>query len=256
MTKLLFIKFCIWQYARIGYNREMEKNKIIIYTDGSSLGNPGPGGWGAIIIFGKKRVKEIGGGDKKTTNNRMELTAAIEALCTTKNEQGDVELHTDSQYVKNGITKWVIGWQQKGWLTAAKEPVLNRDLWEKLIKEETRRKRFGKVEWNYIAGHAGHSGNERADIIAVSFAEGKPTKLYEGAVDTYKTKVSAKIDRERKSRSKTKAYSYLSFIDGVVQRHETWRQCESRVKGKKAKFRKAVSMKDEKDILNEWGVSL
>ena len=234
----------------------MEKNKIIVYTDGSSLGNPGPGGWGAVIVFGKEKVKEIGGGDKKTTNNRMELSAAIGALCAANSEQGDVELYTDSQYVKNGITKWVLGWQQKGWLTAAKDPVLNRDLWEKLIEEETRRKQFGEVVWNYVAGHTGHPGNERADTIAVSFAEGKPTKLYEGAVDTYKTKVLAKVVGEKKPRSKAKAYSYLSLVDGKVQRHETWGQCESRVKGKKAKFRKAVSMKDEKDILDEWGVSL
>lgn len=241
----------------------MKNNKIIAYTDGSSLGNPGSGGWGAVIVFGKEQVKEIGGGDQKTTNNRMELTAAIEVLRALGNIQGNIEIHTDSQYVKNGITKWVYGWQKKEWMTAAKEPVLNRDLWEELIKEEKKRKQHGDVSWHHVEGHVGHAGNERADKIAVSFAGGKSETLFDGATDAYKIDLSVKHDNkmsaersEKKAHAKAKAYSYLSLIDGVTQRHTTWAECEARVKGKKAKFRKTVSMKDEKDILDEWGVSL
>jgi ribonuclease HI len=245
----------------------MEKNKIVVYTDGSSLGNPGPGGWGAVIVFpegrSEDRVVELGGGNKKTTNNRMELTAAIEALKAIDNISGDVVINTDSQYVKNGITKWVHGWQQKGWMTAAKKPVLNRDLWEELIGEEKRRKNFGNVLWEYVEGHIGHAGNERADAIAVSFAEGKEAKLYDGSASAYKINLSGKCSEkqsaeksEKRERAKAKAYSYLSLVDGVAKRHKTWAECETRVKGKKAKFRKTLSNEDEKEILSTWGVSL
>ncbi len=242
----------------------MEKNKIVAYTDGSSLGNPGPGGWGAVIMFPENSVMELGGGNKKTTNNRMELTAAIEVFKKVAITPGDVEIHTDSQYVKNGITKWVHGWQQKGWMTAAKEPVLNRDLWEELIEEEKRRKQFGEVLWQHVIGHIGHAGNERADTIATSFAGGKEAELYEGKLDTYKIDLSIKGDEkmsaeksEKKARAKAKAYSYLSLVDGVPQRHSTWAECETRVKGKPdVKFRKAISVEEEKEILNDWGVSL
>jgi len=242
----------------------MEKNKIVVYTDGSSLGNPGPGGWGAVIVFFREKIVELGGGDKKTTNNRMELTAAIEALKDIDNVPGDVLMNTDSQYVKNGITKWVQGWQKKGWLTSAKEPVLNRDLWEELVEEENNRKHFGEVSWEYVAGHIGHSGNERADTIATSFAGGKELELYNGKFDTYKIDLSVKHDEEKsnqrtlkKTHSKAKAYSYLSLVDGTPERHNTWGECETRVKGKRnVKFRKTVSLEDETAVLKEWGVSL
>ena len=242
----------------------MEKNKIVVYTDGSSLGNPGPGGWGAVIVFCEDRVVELGGGNKKTTNNRMELAAAIEALKKIDNVSGDVLINTDSQYVKNGITKWVLGWQQREWVTAAKEPVLNRDLWEELIGEEKRRKQFGEVSWKHVIGHIGHAGNERADAIATSFAGGKEDVLYNGKLDTYKIDLSVKHDEKmseeralKKAHSKAKAYSYLSLVEGTVQRHKTWAECETRVKGKRnVKFRKAVSLENENEILKEWGVSL
>ena len=242
----------------------MEKNKIISYTDGSSLGNPGLGGWGAVIVFLGERVVELGGGNKKTTNNRMELTAAIEVLKKLDDVSGDVIINTDSQYVKNGITKWVHGWQQREWMTSTKEPVLNRDLWEELVGEEKRRKHFGEVAWNYVAGHIGHAGNERADVIATSFAGGKELRLYDGKLDTYKIDLTVKHDEkmseeraQKKAHSKAKAFSYLSLVDGALQRHKTWAECETRVKGKRnVKFRKAVSLEDENTVLKDWGVSL
>jgi len=239
----------------------MKKN-IIAFTDGSSLENPGCGGWGAVIVFKSDKVLEIGGGENKTTNNRMELTAAIEALRAVGNIRGDIEIHTDSQYVKNGITKWVYDWQQKNWKTSAKEPVLNRDLWEALIEEEKNRKQFGDISWQYVAGHLGHQSNERADTIAVAFAKKENIILFNGAISDYKIdlfkkpdeKISAELS-QKKTRAKQKAYSYLSLVDGILKKHTTWAECETRVKNKKAKFRKTISMKDEKDILDEWGIS-
>lgn len=133
---------------------------ITIYTDGACSGNPGPGGWGALLRFGAHE-KEINGGDGDTTNNRMELTAAIEALNTLK-RPCSVDIHTDSQYVKGGITGWIEGWKRNGWKTAAKKPVKNIELWQAL--EEARKRH--DVRWHWVKGHAGHPDNERADELA------------------------------------------------------------------------------------------
>lgn len=133
---------------------------IVIYTDGACSGNPGPGGWGALLIYADHQ-KEIMEGAFETTNNRMELTAAIEAL-KALNEPCTVTLHTDSTYVKDGITKWIDNWKNNGWRTAAKKPVKNADLWKDLdlaVKQHT-------IEWKWVKGHNGDAGNERADELA------------------------------------------------------------------------------------------
>ena len=135
-------------------------DELTIYTDGSSLGNPGPGGWGAIIMDSKD-VVELGGREAETTNNRMELTAAIEALNALK-EPCRVELTTDSQYVKGGITGWINGWKKNGWKTANKKPVKNVELWQALEEAVARH----DVHWHWIKGHAGHPENEKADELA------------------------------------------------------------------------------------------
>lgn len=133
---------------------------VTIYTDGACSGNPGPGGWGAILRFGEHE-KELNGGDFETTNNRMELMAAIESLNALK-RPCTVNLYTDSQYVKGGITGWIEGWKRNGWKTAAKKPVKNVELWEAL--EEARGRH--DVHWHWVKGHAGHPDNERADELA------------------------------------------------------------------------------------------
>ena len=133
---------------------------VVIYTDGACSGNPGPGGWGAILMFGEK-TKEICGGEPATTNNRMELMAAIQAL-ETLTRPCTVELHTDSQYVMKGISEWIHSWKRNGWQTAAKKPVKNADLWQAL--EAARHKH--EVDWHWVKGHAGHPENERADELA------------------------------------------------------------------------------------------
>ncbi|MCB1441563.1 MAG: ribonuclease HI [Methyloceanibacter sp.] len=134
--------------------------KVVIHTDGACSGNPGPGGWGAILESGPHR-KEINGGEARTTNNRMELTAAIEALEALKGPS-DVELHTDSNYLRGGITSWIKGWKRNGWRTADKKPVKNAELWQRLEQAEARH----RVNWHWVKGHAGHDENERADELA------------------------------------------------------------------------------------------
>jgi ribonuclease HI len=134
--------------------------QVEIFTDGACRGNPGPGGWGALLVYGQHR-RELWGGELATTNNRMELTAAIEALAALK-RGCEVRLYTDSQYVRNGITEWLPQWKARGWKTADKKPVKNADLWVALEREIERH----SVEWHWVKGHAGHAGNEAADVLA------------------------------------------------------------------------------------------
>ena len=134
--------------------------RVEIFTDGACSGNPGPGGWGAILRAGEHE-KEMWGGDSETTNNRMELMAAIMALEALKGPT-TIDLHTDSTYVKDGITKWIHNWQRNGWKTAAKKPVKNVDLWQRLQEAMARH----EISWHWVRGHAGHPENERADELA------------------------------------------------------------------------------------------
>lgn len=134
--------------------------KIIMFSDGACRGNPGPGGWGAVLRFGQHE-KKLHGGERETTNNRMELTAAIEGL-NALNEKCEVQLYTDSQYVRKGVLEWLEGWKKRGWKTAAKQPVKNKDLWQ-LLDEAIQRH---KIEWHWVKGHSGNEGNELADELA------------------------------------------------------------------------------------------
>lgn len=136
------------------------KPEVVVFTDGACSGNPGPGGWGVILTSGHHR-KELSGGEPETTNNRMELFAAIAALEQLK-RPSRVELHTDSAYLKNGITQWIHGWKRNGWRTADNKPVKNAELWQRL-DEATRRH---EISWHWVKGHAGHPENERADELA------------------------------------------------------------------------------------------
>jgi len=145
-----------------------------IYTDGACSGNPGPGGWGVAIYFSDGSIYELGGAAPQTTNNRMELQAAIAALqfYAASAQQEPIILYTDSEYVKNGITKWLAGWEKKGWKTAAGKPVLNQELWQALGQLNNKR-----VQWRYVRGHTGNVGNERCDAIARAFSLGKAITL-------------------------------------------------------------------------------
>jgi ribonuclease HI len=137
-----------------------EDGRVVIHTDGACSGNPGPGGWGVILQW-NGRTRELKGGEAHTTNNRMELMAAIMALETLK-RPCDVDLHTDSEYLRQGITGWIHGWKRNGWRTADKKPVKNVDLWQRLDAAVNRH----TVHWHWVRGHAGHDLNERADVLA------------------------------------------------------------------------------------------
>ncbi|MEO0769909.1 MAG: ribonuclease HI, partial [Cyanobacteria bacterium J06649_4] len=155
-----------------------------IYTDGACSGNPGPGGWGTRIEFADGQIHELGGRDTATTNNRMEMQAAIAALeflqeaDIAQTADGPVTLHTDSEYLKNGITKWIKGWKKKGWKTSSGKPVLNKDLWQQLDQiSQTLSSDNLAIDWRYVRGHAGNPGNERCDEIARAYSHAQPINL-------------------------------------------------------------------------------
>ena len=166
--------------------------KIRIFTDGSSRGNPGPGGWGAIIL-NENTITELGGRENMTTNNRMELMACIESLKSLNfnkdldkdNNKILITLYSDSQYVIKGMTEWITGWQRKNWKNSQKKDVLNRDLWENMLEVSNDK----NIEWKYVKGHADNPGNNRCDEIATSFADNESIKLYKGNIDSYKIKI-------------------------------------------------------------------
>jgi ribonuclease HI len=237
------------------------ENKLLIFSDGASLGNPGPGGYGAVLVFPLlDEVVELGGNKPKTTNNEMELTAIVAAFSQSITSTSHVHVYTDSAYVINGITKWVHGWEKNNWMTSQKEPVSHKELWQTLVSLVRERERASSVSWHHVPGHSGVVGNERADVIATSFASaGNPT-LFRGRLSQYNSAIlDTNYDTESyekrqatKDRAKQKAFSYLSMVDGVVVKHATWAECEQRVKGQKAKFRKSLSAEDEAEIIASW----
>jgi ribonuclease HI len=238
-------------------------SQIIVFTDGAAKGNPGPGGWGAIVVTPDRRVSELGGGSPHTTNNRMELSGAISALQHIANQPGSVAIYTDSTYLIQGITQWVWGWRRRGWKTAQGSDVLNRELWEQLSNLIGARAR-GDVDWHWVRGHVGTPGNERADEISVAFAMQEAADLYVGPLDGYAlpilqlpddTSLPKRTAGSTAAKTKVAAYSYLSVIAGVAMRHVTWADCERRVKGQSgARFKKATSAADEAAILSGWGI--
>lgn len=234
--------------------------KVIIFTDGAAKGNPGPGGWGAIIADDNE-VAELGGGEDHTTNNRMELSAVIEALIYAKKYASEeVVIYADSEYVIKGATLWGAGWRLKGWMTKQKKPVLNKDLWKPLLALVD--DYAGRIEWHNVGGHVGIAGNERADEIASAFAVGERVDLYTGSLNRYRIAIAdlshdeekLKARGESRSRSRQSAYSYVSEVNGKVQTHKTWKECEARVREKKARFKKALSAVEEADIIRRFSV--
>jgi len=227
--------------------------KLIAFTDGASKGNPGPGGFGAVIVF-SDHIEELGGSEKKTTNNRMEMLAGLAALQFAKEKKRPITIYTDSSYLVNGITKWVYGWQKKGWKTATGGDVQNKDIWEKMLLVSDGL----NVSWKLLEGHVGVPGNERADKISSDFAEGKEVSLFKGSIRDYKINVmdfssdpiKSSAKSVQKSRTNAKAFSYVSMVDGDIKIHKTWAECEARVKGMKgASYRKSTSGEEEKEII-------
>ena len=247
----------------------MQENTITIFTDGSSRGNPGPGGYAYIAVYpdasGVFYVSEKGGNEKLTTNNRMEMKAVAEAFkffdgyySKEENTGKKYLVNIDSSYVLNGSTKWVFGWAKNGWKTSTKEDVLNVDLWKEIM-EATAGK---KIQWNLVKGHSGHVGNERCDEIATSYADalsgGDKLELFSGTLSSYSLNLfdaSSNVSSSKsKSKNKGKAYSYVSAVDGLVMTHQTWEECEKRVKGANgAKYKKALSKSDEQNLIKILG---
>ena len=240
------------------------KEPIFIYCDGACSGNPGPGGWAAVVIFPKGLVREFGGGERPTTNNRMEMLGAIAALRAVQDRPEPVKIYTDSAILLNGITKWIRNWKRNGWMTAGEKPVVNRDLWERLdllVQARTRR-----LTWGHVKGHAGHEINERCDEIAVAFSKGGCPALYNGPAvgcgyslfepGPEHLRGTAPHSSSHSFRSKTTGGFYLSLVSGIVERHATWPQCQGRVHGVSgAKFKKVKSAEEERAVLKEWGAA-
>jgi ribonuclease HI len=247
----------------------LQENRVIIFTDGACTGNPGPGGWATIIALPDGSVKELAGREPNTTNNRMEMMAAISALAAVPvPAPSPILLYTDSTYVIQGITKWIWGWKSRGWKNSEGKDVANRDLWEQLAAQLARLKP-ATVEWLYVRGHAGIEGNERCDELAVAFSLGKTEPLFRGPKDQYfidldnlpvpdappEKKSSSRGTSGGGSKSAAGTVSYLSYHNGVVMRHKTWTECERRVKGQSnARFKKANSANEEREILSGWGL--
>lgn len=243
---------------------KQQLTSALIFCDGACSGNPGPGGWGAVVVTPDGQVQELGGAVNPTTNNRMELAAAIFSLKYIEDVNAEVSLYTDSVYVIRGITQWIWGWRRRAWKTAEGEDVANRDQWQELASIVERRPKNASVDWRYVRGHSGVAGNERVDEIAVSFSKSYPSNLYSGSLVQYGVPIfdlpeSHEVPESKNSSTtkKAAAYSYLSVVDGVPMRHKTWPECEKRVSGRSgARFKKALSEADEIQILASWGVKL
>ena len=231
--------------------------ETIIFTDGSSRGNPGPGGWGAVVIQNTNgTIRELGGREDRTTNNKMELKAVAEGLAQAGSDSSII-VYTDSSYVIKGITQWIKGWKRNGWMTQAKGDVANKDLWIEL-DDVTQGK---QITWKYVGGHIGIKGNERCDEIATAYADDAHIDLYSGPLSSYPianiTDVSHDADKlavkkSGSSRSSAKAYSYVSLVNGKIETHSNWADCEKRVKGVKARFKKALNKEEEQSLVREF----
>lgn len=239
---------------------------IVVYTDGSSLGNPGPGGWGALLVTNYKiplkkeekancKVVELGGKEANTTNNRMELTAIKESLryALERKLEGDISIYTDSSYARDGLDGWMYGWEKNGWKTKTGEDVLNQDLWKDLASLIFQLKKSRTVEFIKVSGHHGVVANEHVDNIATSFSKGEQVLLFSGSLLHYEEMIGKDLSlstetsgQKKKSTSGKIAYSYVSLVDGEVFTDQTWLECEKRVKGKKgAKYKKVFSKEEE-----------
>jgi ribonuclease HI len=253
-----------------------------IFCDGACSGNPGPGGWGAILLVPSKSVEEtpgnvtpwdakiieLGGGPHfETTNNQMELLATREALKRLgplwPSDAGPIHVYTDSSYVIFGITRWIFGWKKRNWQTQEGASVLNRELWESLDRI-VREVGATRIRWGYVRGHTGIDGNERVDQIAVAYSKGQRIELYAGSLAEYSVPLLPLhpcVDPPERTQKTGSAIAggqapwYLSMIHGNLEKHTTWAQCESRVKGVAgAKFKKVSTPEEEATIKKKWGL--
>jgi len=232
-----------------------ESQIIVAFTDGACSGNPGPGGWGAIVADLNADVVELGGGELATTNNRMEIMAALAAvekiLSMRLANDAVVKICADSKYTIDGITKWISGWKRRDWRNLEGDEVKNRDLWERLDRVFLALSKKVRCEWIYVPAHSGVEANERCDTIAVAFSKNEPLNLYKGETSNYKVDLSIPEKGEKKD-----PY-YLSYINGKIYRDLTWPACQARVQGARgAKYKKCRSSREEQELFKLWGVKI
>ena len=219
----------------------------IAYTDGACLGNPGPGGWGVRILYPDGSVQELGGAVGTTTNNRMELQAAIEALKAI-GSYAEATIFTDSRYVIDGLTKWIQSWRRRGWKTTADTPVKNRQLWMTLD-----RLHHPGMRWQHVRGHSGEPNNERVDTIARLFAQGERPQLFCGQKGSPLDPVKAAVPRQPTATIPAAnppgpdrcAVRYVSIVHGTVAIDDNWPACASRVRGVSGAHYKKVYSPEE-----------
>jgi ribonuclease HI len=247
----------------------MFKDQIIIYGDGACSGNPGPGGYGAIVLFPDGTVEELAAHYPQTTNNRMEILAVMESFKLIIKSHHFVtlkslQIFTDSVYLIRGATQWLFGWKKKGWKNATGEPIANPDLWSEMDKVLFQMKTKNpdlKIEWNFVKGHADIPGNERCDEIAVAMSKNNHIDLYFGSADGYLFDIyklpekKPLPDMKSKDTGPKKTSWYLSLVNGVFKTHKTWGECEAVVKGRPGvKFKKVSSDEEEAQIKKQWGL--
>jgi len=217
----------------------------IAYTDGSCLGNPGPGGWGIRLLYADGGVAEFGAAAPNTTNNQMELQAAIEALARLR-QAPQATVYTDSRYVIDGLTKWLPNWRRRGWITSTGSAVKNRELWQELAQLA-----HPQVRWRHVRGHSGDPNNERVDDIARGFASGQAPRLYCGPAGAPADPVqpgSAAVSFAKPR--------YVSIVRGDVAMDDNWPACEARVRGVSgAKFKKVRSAEELAAFCAQHGVA-
>lgn len=228
--------------------------KIIIWSDGSSRGNPGRGGFGSIIFF-NNQVFEIGGFEDNTTNNRMEIKAVIEALKKIPETSVEILIHCDSSYLISAMTSWIFNWQKNNWQkkdSSGFSDILNKDLFQELLSVSKNK----KIKWVKVSGHSGIPANERCDFIATSFADGKKIDLFNGDFSGYKINLEFDADKnisKNKNKNKSKAYSYISLVSGKIFIDSNWDDCKNRISGVSGvKYKKSLNKEDEQKIIEEF----
>ncbi|MCB9808792.1 ribonuclease HI [Candidatus Nomurabacteria bacterium] len=237
---------------------------IQIFTDGATRGNPGPGGYGVVIIdTNHQRVYEYGDTKNPTTNNEMELAAVVRALTLAQEKKyQSFTLFTDSKYVYSGITAWRHGWVKRGWKNKEGEPIKNLELWQQAHRLVSTAG-FVDIQWIRVSGHMGVPGNERADTIATAFADNQSINLANGFIDTDTWDELAQVpspEEIEKIRDRKRAHAsgegcwYISFVDGVVMDHQTWDECKERTTGVFAKYKKVCSEEEKDEVLAGWGI--
>jgi ribonuclease HI len=226
-------------------------NTAVLFTDGAARGNPGPGGWGFVLVV-NDQVTEGSGAKNPTTNNAMELSAVIAGIkkFLVVGETKKLTIHLDSKYVRDGSISWRHGWARNGWMTKEKQSISNKDLWQELHKILNQCAELGiTIDWDLVRGHRGIPGNERCDYLATTVADTGVDQSYNGPLSGHP------FAKNLLTVPKTTEPYYIAFADGQLQKFTKWDDCSQWVRGRKAKYKKVHSTLEEESVLEGWGVS-